>query len=111
MKINLPSHWASLSAVVLWFVSLLLVAGKRMNRPSIGQQKGIPEWAVTVREKDHRSKQDSSETKSLFFLFIGLAFLLWIGEKSIFSGSIWFLVVQILAILLLGLVCALSRHD
>jgi hypothetical protein len=103
-------HWASIAGTLMWLFSHFVSIWKRMNRISIGQRKGIPEWAVTIREKDRERRKDVDETKIIFGLFLIVVVLLFILEAQGFRPLLWALIARILLASFLALMTvALAR--
>ena len=106
----LKSHWDIVSLVIFWLMSLLFESNRRMARTGIAQQKGIPEWAVTIGEKETRRKQDNESMRliNLFFIFSGLIII--IGNRTTFSSSVLFLIIKILILVFLAVVFVIGGY-
>jgi hypothetical protein len=110
MKGYLINHWASLAGTLMWLYSHLVSNWRRMDRISIGQRKGIPEWAVTIREKDREKRKDADETKFMFGLFLIVVVLLLILESQGMRPSLWALIARILLVSFLAFITAVMAR-
>ena len=107
MKTYLIHHWASLAGILMWVFTHLTSLWKRINRVSIGQRKGIPEWAVTIREKDREKRKDADETKIIFGFFLIGVLLLFVLETAGLRPSTWALIARMLLVAFLAFVTGL----
>jgi len=85
------------AVATIGFIFVILVV---LFQPSIGELKGIPEWAVTYGEYEGRKKNDRETTLLFFSVLFAPAIAVFVAESYLSNWGFPFTIIRIIAIML-----------